>query len=102
MNNILSASQCGFRKGYSTEHAVITLTDHIRRSVDQGMLTGSVFYRRHKAFDTVDRCLLMEKLRGYGVNDKELDWFPDYLHNREQVGLEVLFQSLLFLELDLT
>ena len=27
----------------------------------------------------------MEKLRGYGVNDKELDWFFDYLQNREQV-----------------
>ena len=23
--------------------------------------------------------------RGYGVNDKELDWFFDYLQNREQV-----------------
>ena len=85
MNNLLSASQCGFRKSYSTEHAVIALTDHIRRSMDQGMLTGSVFIDLRKAFDTVDHCLLMEKLRGYGVNDKELDWFSDYLQNREQV-----------------
>ena len=27
----------------------------------------------------------MEKLRGYRLNDKELDWFFDYLQNREQV-----------------
>ena len=66
-------------------HAVIALTDHIRRSMDQGMLTGSVFIDLRKAFDTVDHCLLMEKLCNYGVNDKELDWFSDYLQNREQV-----------------
>ena len=79
MNNLLSTSQCGFRKSYSTEHAVIALTDHIRRSMDQGMLTDVDL---RKAFDTVDHCLLMEKLLGYGVNDKELDWFSDYLQNR--------------------
>ena len=27
----------------------------------------------------------MEKLRGYGVNDKGVHWFSDYLQNREQV-----------------
>ena len=84
-NNILSSSQCGFRKGYSTEHAVIALTDHIRRGMDQGLITGSVFIDLRKAFDTVDHCLLTEKLQGYGVNGKELDWFVDYLQNRKQV-----------------
>ena len=49
------------------------------------LLTGSVFIDLRKVFDTVDHCLLIEKLRGYGVNDKELDWFSDYLQNREQV-----------------
>jgi hypothetical protein len=84
-NNILSSSQCGFRKGYSTEHAVIALTDHIRRGMDQGLITGSVFIDLQKAFDTVDHCLLIEKLQCYGVNGKELDWFVDYLQNRKQV-----------------
>ena len=37
IHNLLSASQYGFRKGYSTEHAVIALTDHICRSMDQGI-----------------------------------------------------------------
>ena len=73
-----------FERATLQEHAVIALTDHIRRSMDQGMLTGSVFIDLRKAFDTVDHCLLMEKLQGYGVNNKELDWFSDYLQNREQ------------------
>ena len=40
---ILSPYQCGFRKGHSTESAVISLTDNIRRNMDQGILTGAVF-----------------------------------------------------------
>ncbi len=74
VNNILSSSQCGFRKGYSTEHAVIALTDHIRQGTDQGMMTGSVFIDLRKAFDTVDHYLLSQKLMEYGVSGKELKW----------------------------
>ena len=35
-----------------------------------------------KAFDTVDHCRLIEKLKNYGVLETELDWFTDYLFNR--------------------
>ena len=42
-NKLLSPYQCGFRKRYSTELATISFSDSILRSMDQGMLTGSVF-----------------------------------------------------------
>ena len=82
----MSPYQCGFRKGDSTDLAVLSLTDSIRRSMDQGLLNGAVFIDLRKAFDTVDHDLLLEKLTmGYGVTGKELGWFRDYLTNRRQV-----------------
>ena len=83
---LLSPYQCGFRKGHFTDLAVLSFTDSIRRSMDQGLLTGAVFIDLRKAFDTVDHDLLLEKLTmGYGVTGKELGWFRDYLTDRRQV-----------------
>ena len=84
-HNILSPFQCGFRKAHSTETAAISLTDTIRRNIDQGLLTGAVFIDLSKAFNTVDHALLLQKLRYYGIENLELKWFEDYLTNRMQV-----------------
>ena len=83
---LLSPYQCGFRKGHSTDLTVLSFTDSIRRSMDEGLLTGAVFIDLRKAFDTVDHDLLLEKLTmEYGVTGKELGWFRDYLTDRRQV-----------------
>ena len=74
-----------FRKAHSTETAAISLTDTIRRNIDQGLLTGAVFIDPSKAFDTVDHALLLQKLRYYGIENLELKWFENYLTNRMQV-----------------
>ena len=37
-----------------------------------------------KAFDCVDLSIMVRKLRRYGVNGGELNWFKDYLHGRIQ------------------
>ena len=73
-------------RAYSIDLAVLSFTDSIRRSMDQGLLTGAVFIDLQKAFDTVDHDLLLEKLTmGYGVTGKELGWFRDYLSDKQQV-----------------
>ena len=61
-HKILSPYQFGFRKAHSTEFATISLTDTIRRNIDQGLLTGAVFIELRKAFDTVDHAVLLKKL----------------------------------------
>ena len=84
-NKILSTYQCGFRKCHSTEFAVLSFSDNIRRNMDQGQLTGAVFIDLRKAFDTVDHAVLLDKLSNLGILDKEHGWFTDYLSNRTQV-----------------
>lgn len=38
-------------------------------------MTGVVFLDIHKAFDSVDHSILLEKVQFYGVADRELMWF---------------------------
>ena len=49
-NNIIYNSQFGFRQ-YSTSHALINLTDDIRKALDDGNICCGVFVDLEKAFD---------------------------------------------------
>ena len=83
-NCLLSPNQFGFRKGRSTHHAVTYFSDHIRNCMDKGKYCGTVFIALNKAFDTVDHGRLLSKLPFYGIKDKELTWFEDYLFGKRQ------------------
>ncbi len=90
---LLNPYQCSFRKGHSTELAVLSFTDSIHHNMDQGLLTGVVFVDLSKAFDTIDHELLLQKLSLlYEIEGIELAWFRDYLSERSQV---VAFHSTL-------
>ena len=62
--------QFGFRKQYSTSHALINITENIRKALDDGNTGCGVFVDLQKTFDTV-----------VGVSN---DWFKSYLFNRNQ------------------
>ncbi|CAB3977617.1 Hypothetical predicted protein [Paramuricea clavata] len=53
-NKFLSPAQFGFRSGRCTSQAVLRLTEHIRKNMDIGNLTGAVYVDLRKAFDTVE------------------------------------------------
>lgn len=82
-NKLLNKHQFGFRNKMSTEHAVTIFIDSIRKKVDQGNLVGACFIDLSKAFDTISHSKLLTKLPSYGIYDRELDWFTDYLFGRK-------------------
>ena len=76
--------QLGYRKSYSTIHALISLTDEIRHALDQNKISCGIFIDLQKAFDTVDHSILLKKLAHYGIRGSVNDWFKSYLSNRYQ------------------
>lgn len=81
---ILSDNQYGFRKGKSTEDAVLRLTETVSRVLDKKKKCAGIFIDLKKAFDTVSIPLLLKKLEDVGVRGTALNIFSDYLTNRTQ------------------
>ena len=82
-NKILYDRQFGFRCKHSTVHGLITITEDIKKSIDNGKLTCEVFIDLQKAFDTVDHKILLKKLEIYGFRGITNDWFSTYLSGRK-------------------
>ena len=82
--NFLFRKQFGFRKGHSTDHALIKLIDSIYDSFNQNRYVLGVFTDSSKAFDTVDHNILFDKLNSYNIKSNSLKWFLNYLSNRKQ------------------
>ena len=83
-HNILFDKQFGFRKNNSTTHALIQITELIKKSIDKGKYGCGIFIDLRKAFDTVNHEILLTKLEHYGIRGNMLDWFRSYLSKRKQ------------------
>ena len=82
--NILYEFQYGFRKGHSTEHALIEIVDKIKFAIDNNELTCGIFLDLSKAFDTVNHDTLIYKLDHYGIRGPANNLLKSYLSNRKQ------------------
>ena len=86
--NILFKHQFGFRKNYSTEQAVLELTDNLKMKIDNNEAICSIFLDLSKAFDTVNHQILLQKLYRYGIRGVPLQWFKSYLESRTRQYVE--------------
>ena len=83
-HNILTHCQFGFRKGFSTTHAVIKLLSSIVQAYHQKVYSACFFLDLRKAFDTVNHELLIHKLEHYGFRGHFLKYLKSYYENRRQ------------------
>ena len=74
---MLSNHQFGFRSNRNTESAVTLFTDHIRKSMNDKKLTGSIFIDLSKAFDTLSHAQILENLSSTGVEGIEYKLFQN-------------------------
>ena len=58
-NNIIYNLQFGFRQQYSTSHALVNITENIRKALNGGNIGCGIFVDLQKAFDTVDHQILL-------------------------------------------
>ena len=78
---IVYSNQFGFRQGYSTSHSLISITETIKKTLDNNKYGCGVFIDLRKAFDTVNHGILLQKLEHYGMRDSASSWFKSYLTN---------------------
>ena len=81
-NNIIYNLQFGFRQQYSTSHALINITENIRKALDDGNIGCGIFKDLQK--DSADHQILLAKLNHYGIHAVSNDWFKSSLSNRNQ------------------
>ena len=82
---ILYYRQFGFRKDFSTNHAILTLLKSMQKALVDGHFTCGIFIDLEKAFDTVSHDILLGKLNHYGVRGISNDRFRSYLSDRTQL-----------------
>ena len=83
-NNFIYAKQFGFRGNHSVNHAIISITEHIRSLLDKGEYVCGIFVDLEKAFDTVHHDILCEKIKAYGLRGNINKLLKSYLSNRKQ------------------
>jgi retron-type reverse transcriptase len=79
-----SKNQFGFRKGKSTEDALLKFCGEIFDGLDKKKTCAALFIDISKAFDCVDHKLLLKKLYNIGIRGFVFKWFASYLANRKQ------------------
>ena len=83
-NKLLFKFQFGFQENHSIDHALISMTETIRKSLDNKKYGCGVFIDLQKAFDTVNHNILLSKLEHYGIRGNALCSFWSYLTDRTQ------------------
>ena len=94
MNNKLSSSQHGYRRGHSCQTQLLATTHEWAKSLNKGVSTHVIYLDLSKAFDSVPHQRLLMKLDCMGISGNLLSWIAAFLHDREQrVFVEGIWKS---------
>jgi hypothetical protein len=81
---LLSQTQTGFRRGFSTEVSLVRVCDEILSNLDLKDGSIAVLLDMSKAFDSVKHSTLLLKLKKIGLDENAVKLFESYLSNRSQ------------------
>ncbi len=88
LNCPLPRDSSAYRKGHSTETALVKVQSDILRNMEQQKVTLLVLIDLSAAFDTVDHSIAMDILHSrFGLSETVLDWHRSYLSGRRQCVL---------------
>lgn len=83
-NDIIYEKQSAFRKNHSCETTINYVLKEFIDATDDADIVIAVFIDLKRAFETVDRQIMLKKLIKYGIYSNELKWFESFLSNRKQ------------------
>lgn len=83
-HNILTKTQFGFRKNFSSKLALTELISYILKQLGGGSYAITLFLDLKKAFHTLNHNIILSKMERYGIKGNTLNWFTSYLQNRQQ------------------
>ena len=95
-NDLLDPMQSAYRKGHSTETALLRVHNDIVSAVDKGHGVCLILLDLSAAFDTVDHTILLTFLEEHiGLSGPPLELFKSYLTGRTQcVSIEDIMSEL--------
>ena len=82
--NLISDNQYGFRPQHSTELAITKFYDNVVISLNNNQTCAAILLDLSKAFDSVNRSILLYKLHAYGIRGPPYKLLESYLSNRTQ------------------
>ena len=83
-SSFFSKYQCGFRKGFSAQHCLVSMLEKWKSTTDNKKSFGALLTDLSKAFDCLSHELLVAKLNAYRFNMSALRFVLSYLKNHMQ------------------
>ena len=84
-DELFPVRQSAYRKGYSTETALLIVVNDILSNMNKKQVSILVLLDLSAAFDTVDHAILLRRLEtSFGITDAALARFSSYLSGRSQ------------------
>ena len=84
LNLLFKDTITGFRKGHSTQTALLHIRDLCRQAMKCSEISILAMIDFSKAFDTLSHQRLLMKLQDLNCDSNVLHWFQNYLHDRKQ------------------
>ena len=83
-NKLVHENHHGSLKGRSTTTAVVTIIDTWSKLIEDNTEIAALAMDQSAAYDLIDHRILLKKLTILGVQPEGINWFTDYLSNRQQ------------------